>query len=101
MAVACAAPRFPNKKSENALHGCDDRSSLLVPGQIALGDYGELAGIERFHGDVDVVDHQRHRRTTMGTDQKRIGLDDIHLGLQQGCTDLQQRLRSVGQLDAE
>ena len=35
------------------------------------------------------------------TDQQRIGLHDVDLGLQQGGADFQERLRPLGQFDAD
>lgn len=73
----------------------------VVEGQISLGDHGNPFGIERFHGQIGIVDHQRDSGVSVRTDDQRISLDDVDLGLQERGTDLQERLRAVWQFNPD
>ena len=69
--------------------------------QFVFVDRVEALHAERFDGDFDVVDHERHGRAAGGAKQQRVDLRDVHFGRQQRGADLQHRLRRIGQLDAD
>jgi hypothetical protein len=62
----------------------------LVTLQIGLGDHAEAAGRQGLLAELDVIDHQGHGGPAVRPDQQRIGLHDIHFGLEQGRADLLQ-----------
>ena len=69
--------------------------------EITLGDRREALAGERLQPHLSVVDHQRHRRTATRPRQDRVGLNDVHFGLEQGRADPQEGLMVVGQLHAD
>ena len=79
------------------------RSGLgrLVVLQISFGDHCETLGRQRIQRQIGIVDHQCHSRLAMRANDQRVRLNDVDFGLQQRCTYLQERLRTIWQFDAD
>ena len=73
----------------------------LVRVQIAFGNHVKPFVPQGFQADFRVVDHQGDGGPAAGMQQDRVGLDDVHLGLQERRADSQQWLMVLRQFHAD